>query len=347
MKLLRVAFHSAVLLILTGSGCSLNRMATRAVADALTGSGGSAVFTGDDDPQLVAEALPFAIKMYEALLDQAPDHQGLILTTGSLFVMYANAFVQGPAEFLPVPRYAERLAARERAKKLYLRGVDILRTGLERKYPGIGAAGNGEAGGADAAGGGLAPFLAKMKKADVPLLYWIAAGTLSAFSLDPFDYVLARRVPECMAYAGRAYELDPDFNSGALDDFYVLAYSSLPVTMGGAPERVSLHFERSLEKSGGRLAGPYVSYAQAVAIPAQDYESFRSCLRKALEIDVNADRGSRLMNILSRQKAQLLLDQAGEYFFLNEDGELDTEAYEPIEYNESGYYDINDGFEDF
>ncbi|MDR2375819.1 MAG: TRAP transporter TatT component family protein [Treponema sp.] len=311
--------------VLAASGCSLNRMAVRAVADALTGPGGSEVFTGDNDPQLVADALPFAIKMYEALLSEAPDHRGLILTTGSLFVMYANAFVQGPVEFLPSPSYKERQAAQQRAKKLYLRGVGILRDGLERKYPGIGAA--------SLEGGTLAPYLAKMKKDDVPLLYWIAGGTLSAFSLDPFDYTLSRQVPECMAYADRAYELDPDFNSGALDDFYIQAYASLPVAMGGAPDRASLHFERSLEKSGGKLAGPYVSYAQAVAIPAQDYEAFRSFLQKALDIDVDADRANRLVNIISRQKAQNLLEKAGDYFFLNEDGELDTEAYETIEYD--------------
>ncbi|MDR2135782.1 MAG: TRAP transporter TatT component family protein [Treponema sp.] len=331
MKLLRISVCSVVsALLLAGSGCSLSRMATRAMADALTGPGNSSVFTGDNDPQLVADAIPFAIKMYESLLAGSPDHGGLILTTGSLFVMYANAFVQGPAEFLPAPRYEERLAAQERAKKLYLRGADILRNGLERKYPGIGSA--------SAEGGGLAPYLAKMKKEDVPLLYWIAAGTLSAFSLDPFDYVLARRVPESMAYAGRAYELDPDFNSGALDDFYILAYGSLPPAMGGAPDRAPLHFERALEKSGGKLAGPYVSYAQAVAIPADDYETFRSCLRKALDIDADADRENRLVNILAQRKARTLLDRAGEYFFLTEDGELDTEAYETISYDEDEYY---------
>jgi predicted anti-sigma-YlaC factor YlaD len=327
MKLLKCAL--GILSILVFSGCSLNRMATRAVADALTGPGGSAVFTGDNDPQLVGDALPFAIKLYEALLDQVPDHQGLILTTGSLFVMYANAFVQGPVEFLPSPRYEERLAAQKRAKNLYQRGVGILQSGLEKKYPGVGAA--------SVDGGTLAPYLSKMKKEDVPLLYWIAAGTLSAFSLDPFDYSLGHRVPECMAYAGRAYELDPDFNSGALDDFYVLAYASLPVAMGGDPERVPLHFEKALEKSGGTLVGPYVSYAQAVAIPAQDYEAFRSCLRKALEIDVDADRANRLVNIISRQKAQTLLERAGDYFFLNEDGELDTEAYDEIVYEDDEF----------
>jgi predicted anti-sigma-YlaC factor YlaD len=244
--------------------------------------------------------------------------------------MYANAFVQGPVEFLPSPRYQERRTAQERAKKLYLRGVEILRDGLERKYPGIT--------GTSAEGGTLAPYLAKMKKDDVPLLYWIAGGTLSAFSLDPFDYALNLQVPDCMAYADRAYELDPDFNSGALDDFYIQAYASLPVAMGGAPERAALHFERSLEKSGGTLAGPYVSYAQAVAIPAQDYETFRSCLQKALDIDEDADRQNRLVNIISRQKARTLLEKAGDYFFLNEDGELDTEAYETVEYDETGYY---------
>jgi predicted anti-sigma-YlaC factor YlaD len=338
MNPLKFGFRAAAAALMAAAlaGCSLNRVATRAVADALTGPGGAAVFTGDDDPQLVADALPFAIKLYETLLDQVPGHDGLVLTTGSLFVMYANAFVQGPVEFYPSPRYEERQAAQSRAKSLYLRGVGILREGLERKYPGIG--------GASVDDGTLSARLGKVKKDDAPLLYWIAAGTLSAFSLDPFDYDLSRRAPECLAYAGRAYELDPVFNSGALDEFYVLAYASLPVAMGGAPEKASLHFERALEKSGGKLAGPYVSYAQAVAIPAQDYGSFRSCLREALAIDVNADRENRLVNIIAQRKARVLLEKAGDYFFLNEDGELDTEAYETIEYEESEYYDENDAF---
>jgi predicted anti-sigma-YlaC factor YlaD len=293
------------------------------VADALTGTGSSTVFTGDNDPQLVGEALPFAIKMYEALLGEAPDHRGLIVTTGSLFVMYANAFVQGPAEFLPSVRYEERQTARLRAKKFYLRGIDILMRGLEGKAPGIQ--------GASVEKGDLLPLLEKLQKDDVPLLYWCAAGTLAAFSLDPFDFSLGQEAPDCMAYIDRAYKLDPDFNAGALDDLYLLAYASLPPAMGGNPSLVDLHFRRSLEKSGGKLAGPYVSYAQAVALPAQDYENFRSCLQKALEIDTDADPSNRLVNIISQKKARELLDRAGDYFFLTEDGELDTEAYREYE----------------
>jgi predicted anti-sigma-YlaC factor YlaD len=304
-------------------------MAVRAVADGLTGPGSSVVFTGDNDPQLVGEAMPFAIKIYEALLEQVPSHQGLILSTGSLFVMYANAFVQGPAEFLPSIRYEERQAARERAKNLYLRGIGILRRGLEIKFPGITGAEAEE----------LGPWLRKAKKADAPLLYWTAAGTLSAFSLDPFDFSLGREVPKSMAYAAKAYELDPDFNYGALDDFYILAYASLPPAMGGDPAMAELHFKRALEKSGGKLAGPYVSYVQAVALPSQDYDAFRSNLRKALEIDADDDPPNRLVNIISQRKARELLARAGDYFFLTEDGELDTEAYEEPEFEYGGYDD--------
>jgi predicted anti-sigma-YlaC factor YlaD len=295
------------------SSCSINKMAIRAVSNALTGEGSGTVFTGDPDPALVGDALPFAIKMYETLLSANPEHQGLILTTGSLFIMYANAFIQGPAEFLPVTEYETRLAALERAKKFYLRGADILYGGLDKKYSGFSEASSQD--------GTLDPYLARMKKKDVPLLYWTAAGYLSAYSLDPFDLALGRRVPDLMFLIDRAYALDPDFNHGALDEFYILALSSLPESMGGDKTRVEEHFHRALEKSQGRMAGPYVSYAQSVLIPAQDYDSFKAYLEKALALDVDADPGSRLMNLISQRKAQNLLDTASDYFIDIDTGE--------------------------
>ncbi|GHU60196.1 hypothetical protein FACS189444_6780 [Spirochaetia bacterium] len=286
-------------------GVSCSSMATKVVANALTGVGNSTVFTGDPDPELIGDALPLAIKVYEALLEQQPNHQGLILTTGSLFVMYANAFVQGPAEMLPADRYLERQAALDRAKKLYLRGADILYTGLDKKYPGFSGASQA---------GTMDTYLARMKKADVPSLYWYVAGQLSAFGLDPFNIELGVRIAELTTLIGRAYELDPDFNNGALDDFYVLFYSSLPEILGGDKTLVENHFKRAVEKSKGLSPGPYVSYAQAVCVPAQDYETFKDYLERALTIDVDQDPANRLQNILSQRKARYLLDSASNLF---------------------------------
>jgi predicted anti-sigma-YlaC factor YlaD len=285
-------------------------MAIQGVSNALTGEGNSAVFTGDEDPELVAAALPFAIKMYESLLAANPRHEGLALTTGSLFVMYANAFVQGPAQRLPRGAFGERDAQYARAKKLYLRGAALLMAGLEAKYPGFSTAGERRE-----------AYLAKMKRGDVPFLYWTAAGVLSAYSLTPLDLDLGHRVPELLAYIDRAYALDPDFNRGALDEFYLLFYASMPEGLGGDKSLATVYFERALEKSQGKSPGPYIAYAEAVCIPAQDYATFKAYLETALALDPDADPANRLVTILSQRKARYLLDQ-GETFFL--DAETDA-----------------------
>jgi predicted anti-sigma-YlaC factor YlaD len=294
------------------ASCSVNKMAIKAVSNALTGEGSGEVFTGDSDPELVRDALPFAIKLYETLLSNNPDHQGLILTTGSLFIMYANAFVQGPAEMLSQDQFFERETAMERAKKLYLRGADLIAGGLEKKYPGFGGA---------YAAGTLDRYLDKTTKEDVPYLYWLTAGILAAYSLNPFDLDLGLRLSELTALIGRAYELDPDFNNGALDDFYLLFYASLPEGMGGDKAKAEIHYRRALEKSGGLLAGPYVSYATAVAVPAQNYETFKSCLEAALAIDADGDPANRLVNILAQRKARYLLNAAPDFFADLDSGE--------------------------
>ncbi len=307
---IKIVCISIVLFICILSSCSINKMAINAVSNALTSQGSGSVFTGDNDPELVGDAIPFAIKMYEVLLSQNPDHEGLITMTGSLFVMYANAFVQGPADQLPQNAYAEKEIERLRAKNLYLRGAKILEDGFEKKYPGISAADMEQ----------LKTYLPKLKKEDVASLYWYVAANLSAYSITPFDLALGQRLPQLKALIDRAYELDPDFNSGALDDFYVLFYSSVPEAMGGNKALAEEHFLKAVEKSNGLSAGPYVSVAASICVSAQDYPRFKEYLNKALAVDVDVNPDIRLMNILSQRKARYLLSTAPQLFIdLGED----------------------------
>jgi tetratricopeptide (TPR) repeat protein len=288
--------------------CSINKLVINKVSGVLGGSGSGTVFLGDSDPQLVGDAIPFAIKLYETLLDKNPDHPGLIEATGSLFVMYANAFVQGPADMLPVEQYEEKRAQLDRAKKLYLRGVTILERGISGKYPGMlgvwGPAENPQ----------FTQGLSKMKKEDISLFYWYAAGTLSAYALDAFDIGLGLRIPQILAMMERAYELDSDYSSGALDELFLIIYGALPEGLGGDKEKAIIHFQRALEKSKGQSAGPYVSYAQTIAVGNQDYEDFKINLEKALEIDPDKNRDNTLLNVINQRKARYLLEKAPELF---------------------------------
>ncbi|NNC63834.1 MAG: hypothetical protein HKN84_03530, partial [Gammaproteobacteria bacterium] len=86
---------AAVALTALLAGCSIKRYAINAVGDMLA-SGGS-VFTADDDPILIGEALPFSLKFIESLLAEEPEHRGLLLAAGRGFVLYSYAYVHLPA----------------------------------------------------------------------------------------------------------------------------------------------------------------------------------------------------------------------------------------------------------
>ena len=300
----RIVFFSVLCLIL--SSCSINKLAMKAVANALTGEGSSDVFTGDSDPKLVGDAIPFAIKLYETLLDANPDHQGLLLTTGSLFVMYSNAFVHGPAEMLAPDQWQEREEGMKRAKQLYLRGYDILCKALNSRFRGFSQASAGD--------GTLQAMLRKCKKEDTSLLYWTVAGGLAAYSIDVLDFGLSSHIPEWSVMIHRAYELNPDYDGAALDEFLILFYASLPEVMGGDKERAVFHFNRALEKTGGNSTSAYISYAQSICVPAQDYDTYKDYLEKALAVDTNENVSTRLLTTINQQKARWLLDNAYIFF---------------------------------
>jgi predicted anti-sigma-YlaC factor YlaD len=318
-----VSASFAVLPLLSAAlltSCSINQIAVNALADTLAGGdgGGASVFTTDDDPELVGDALPFALKLYETILAESPDHEGLLLATGSGFVSYANAFVATPASMLPYEEWERQETMQARAKKLYLRGRGYLVHGLDVRYPGF-----GEALFANDASA-VKPYLEQMDESDVPFLYWIGAGWVAAFALDAFDLDLAFSVSRAEALMVRALELDGEYSDGAIHDFLVQYYASLPESMGGDKEKAEYHHRLALEIADGRLAGPYISYAEAVLIPRQDAGSFVELMEKALAVDPDAYPPARLVNTLAQRKARWYLENIEDHFLLDlpeEEGE--------------------------
>src|SRR5262249_23090101 len=75
------------------SGCAmLKRKAIGTVADTLASSGD--VFTRDDDLELVGQAIPFGLKLYESLLDSSPTNKDLLIATCSNFTQYGVAYLE-------------------------------------------------------------------------------------------------------------------------------------------------------------------------------------------------------------------------------------------------------------
>jgi hypothetical protein len=129
----------ALLVIITfaSTGCSVKKFAISKLANSLA-SESTRSFATDDDPELIGDALPFALKLMEGLLDQGPQHRGLWFATSSGFTQYSYVCVQQPADEVEQKDVAQAKLMRLRARNLYLRARDYGIRGLEVKHPGFG-----------------------------------------------------------------------------------------------------------------------------------------------------------------------------------------------------------------
>jgi predicted anti-sigma-YlaC factor YlaD len=289
--------------VAVSSGCALlKRKAVGMVASTLA-SGGD-VFTRDDDPELVGDAIPFGLKLYESLLDSSPKNKDLLLATCSNFTQYGVAYLETEAAVLGEAQHHDEVAhLNARALKLYLRAKGYCLRAMEVRFPGIGPKLLTDP----------VPALAKAQKKDVPLLYWMAASWGSAISLgvDRPDIVID--MPAVRAIAERALALDEVWGKGALHEMFI-SLDSLPEALGGSAARAREHFTRAVDLQRGLSPGPYVALATGVAVPAQDRAEFEKLLQAALAIDPEKDPSMRLVTLVQQRRARALLDHIDTMF---------------------------------
>ncbi|MBN2738322.1 MAG: TRAP transporter TatT component family protein [Spirochaetales bacterium] len=290
--------------------CSWQQLAVDSVAGML-GSEESLVFLGEDDPDLVGEALPFGLKLYESLLEQSPKNPSLLLTTAKAFALYAFGYVQFKAE-METDDYKEQEYLLKRAKKLFLRGRHYIFQALDLRYPGF-------------SNSVFDPqnisLIGDIKNQDLPYLYWGASCWLGAFSTDSFDMemLLSLKIPLIMLE--RCLEINPSYDSGGIFDILISYYGSLPVEMGGSEEKARESFKSSIEISKGYKAAPYMNLALTVCISRQYYDEFKSLLQKVLDLDLEKSPENRLLNRLAQKKAAWYLEHLEDFFLLPLEGD--------------------------
>jgi len=294
---------AAVCLLVLSAGCSIKKMAVNKVGDMLSSSGST--FESDEDPDLVAAAIPFGLKLYEGLLAENPKHTGLPLAAAQGFTEYSYAFVDLKAEEAKEESIDKANALDERARKLYLRAHGYAMRGLEVKYPGFGAALDNDA----------ETALKRVRKAEVPFLYWSAASLGLAISTSKGSPEMIGQLPLVEMMVNRIVELDETFDNGAVPEMLItLEAARSGVKLEDQEAAMRKHFDRAIEISKGKRAGTYVSFAENADELAQNAGEFKSMLDKALAIDVDADPTTRLANVIAQRRARWLLAHQSDLF---------------------------------
>ena len=287
------------ILALASCGCVFKKMAIRSVANALSKSGDT--FSSDEDPQLIREALPFALKTYESLLVQAPTHQGLLVATAAGFTSYSQGFIARDAELLEEENVAAAELIRRRAQRLDVRARDYALRALDVAHPGLAAA----------LRAGHLDGLKNTGPEDVPAMFWAGASWGAAIAVFKNDTDLLSDLPAVKALLARVLLLNATYESGTAHQIMMNLEASLA---GGSMERAESEYALAVAASGGLAAAPHVTFAESVCVQRQDRAAFLAALDKALAIAPNARRNLSVSNQLAQDRARWLKARVDELF---------------------------------
>lgn len=289
---------AAAVLTLTAvlPACSIKKMAVNSLGKAL--AEGASTYASDDDPDLVRDASPFALKTIESLLEASPRNEGLLLAAAKGFTQYSYGFVQQEADFIEDTDLAKATALRDRAGKLYRRALGYGLRGLEMDFPGF----------TESLRADPSAAVARTRKEHVPLLFWTANAWGAAIALSKSDSELTADQNLAEALMRRALALDEGFQLGSAHDFFI-TYEGSRASVGGSVSEARRHLERALALSKGQRAAPIVGFAEAVSVGAQDSTEFCRLLEQALAIEPGQAIDYRLSNLIYQKRARWLLSR--------------------------------------
>lgn len=288
------AFVFTLVLLPLASACSIERLATNRMADALAASG--TAYAADDDPELVGAALPFSLKLMESVLAETPQHRGLLAAAAAAFTQYAWAFVQQEGDRLELEDTEQAWTSWNRARGLYLRARDYALRGLDAAHPGFSAALRADPESAVQQAG----------EEEVDLLYWCAVSWAAAISLGKDDPALVADLGLVSALVDRALAVDEDWDRGAIHAFLITYSMSRPDAEGDREAAARAHFDRAVALTQGKASGPHVNWAEAVCLAREDRACFDAAIAAALAVDPDAAPAMRLANTVMRRRASWL-----------------------------------------
>ena len=164
-------------------------------------------------------------------------------------------------------------------------------------------------------GADVEEVVGKLRKADVPAVYWYSTA-LGKWGLASSILVALKNKDKIFAMMQRIKELDPDYWYAAVDRYLGAFYTKIPFPSGDK-EKSMEHFKASLERSPNYLATS-VLMAKMLAPKLDDEEEGRKLYKERLEFVINApaDIIPELApeHALEKKKAKQLLDEIDDVF---------------------------------
>lgn len=279
---------AAMMVVLLG-GCSTTKLAVGAMVPIMENSKNAALRS--NDIKTFYAATPGNIFLLEGLIETDPKRKDLRITAAMIYFNYA--FTVGDDD----PAYASLL---------YLKGFRHGRTAL-LKNKDLAAVWDGSFVEFSAGMAALGPK-------DVPALAWTVGNWSQFVGLHLDSTAVLIDIPRVQALLERLVEIDGSFFNGLPHIMLGSLHAFRPPLMGGNPEASLEQFNRAMEVSGGDFLLARLFYAKFYCYRIQDGDEFEKTLVQLLDTPDREDYEFRLLNLIAKDKAAILLREKDDLF---------------------------------
>ncbi len=288
----RRGFRHAALFVLTFalSGCSVQHLAIQSLTEVF--ENGFQALNEESDLLLAEQAIASNLKTIEGVVRSDPDNVRLLFLLSRGYSGYALGFIEDVAP--------------ARAREMYRRGKEY---GLRilRRNDAFAAAIDGS----------LADFEGMLQTLDdenVQTVFWTAMGWAGYINLSKDDPDALAQMPWVLAMMRFVLEREEQHYYGGAHLFFGTWFAAQPGVLGGDPDSSRYHFLRCIEVGEGKFLLPYVYYARYYAVQVQDSKLFEELLEKVLTTSSDVLPEQRLINSISKRKAEKYLNEIETYF---------------------------------
>jgi hypothetical protein len=144
-------------------------------------------------------------------------------------------------------------------------------------------------------------------------MFSLAQAWLSRIRAYSEDWGVIAELPKAETLLRRVLELDDTYDDGRAHIYAGILDTLRPPALGGKPEEGKAHFERAIELCEGKNLAAKVQYAESYARLVFDRDLHDRLLNEVLNSETEYE-GYTLLNVFAKQRAQLLLQSADDYF---------------------------------
>lgn len=158
----------------------------------------------------------------------------------------------------------------------------------------------------------LENHLDKLKKEDIPALYWVASN-LGKWAKSKGITTILKYKGTIKKYITKVEQVDKEFFYGAAYRYWGAYYAVAPAYAGGSLEKSEMYFGKSMDVSKKYL-GTYIMKAQFLATKKRDKALFSKLLNKVINTKLDPSFEDYPENLKAQEMAKKLLNEKDDHF---------------------------------